>query len=201
MRQDSSGEFWNLIARAVVGAVVNTAVTVVSSLVTGQDISLCDIGVAALTGAANMINGYGQLCNGIANSIYTFRTSLDNGASLRGAFFNGLTAGLVSGACLSNMAGWGATKAQALSIPQIVSMDCTAGLGANIIANVTKKAVISNDTAAKNKNSSSSNNIKKTKSSQATSAKTERTPRWHRYTYTAYTRDGRKTTGYGYYYF
>ena len=195
MRQDSSGEFWDLFSAAV-GAVVNVATTVISSAVTGQKISFRDVRVAAVSGALQAGGIRLKLAGALINTGYTFFSSLDSGASLAGAFLSGVTAGVTTFASVSNLAGF-ASKGINLSVN--VGLDATFGFGGNLISAVTNRIVV--DNGKQSQKSSTNKKIEKAKSSQTTSKNTTRTRRWHRYTYTAYSRDGKKTRGVGYYYF
>ena len=52
-RADDNGNFWHLVVGAVVSAVANAAVKVVTNIVEGKDNLLDGVGTAALTGAAS----------------------------------------------------------------------------------------------------------------------------------------------------
>ena len=71
-RQDNGGEFWNVVAGAVIGAVINTVVSYATATMAGEEFSLADAGVAfasgAITGAfaATGIGVLGQAAIGAA---------------------------------------------------------------------------------------------------------------------------------------
>ena len=160
MRQDSSGEFWDLFSAAV-GAVVNVATTVISSAVTGQKISFRDIRVAAVSGALQAGGIWFKLAGGVINGLYTGITSFGNGASLGGAFLSRVTAGVTTFASVSNLAGF-ASKGINLSVN--VGLDATFGFGGNLISAVTNRIVV--DNGKQSQKSSTNKKIEKAKSSQ-----------------------------------
>ena len=52
-RSDETGDFWNFIVGAIVGAVVNAVTTAIDSYLTTGSIDWVDVGISAVTGAAN----------------------------------------------------------------------------------------------------------------------------------------------------
>ena len=48
---DGSGQFWNVVVGATIGAVVNTVVSYAASIMAGEEFSLVDAGVAFASGA------------------------------------------------------------------------------------------------------------------------------------------------------
>ena len=127
-----------------------------------------------------------------------FNTILANGASLKGAIFSGTVAGVSSFASMSNIAG---LASGGIDLPTTAALDSTFGLAGNAVSAVVHKTVMEDSKPSKaSKKNSSNKNISKTKTSQGTSKNTTRKRRLHFYTYTAYTRDGRKIKGVGYYY-
>ncbi len=53
MRKDGGGEFWTVLAGAVIGAVTNVATTIITSAITGDKIDARDIVVSAISGVAS----------------------------------------------------------------------------------------------------------------------------------------------------
>lgn len=53
MRKDGGGEFWTVLAGAVIGAITNVAATVISNAASGSETSLGQVVVAAVSGAAS----------------------------------------------------------------------------------------------------------------------------------------------------
>ena len=53
MRKDGGGEFWTVLAGAVIGAITNVATTVISNAASGSETSFGQVVVAAVSGAAS----------------------------------------------------------------------------------------------------------------------------------------------------
>ncbi|MEI3238642.1 MAG: RHS repeat-associated core domain-containing protein [Lachnospiraceae bacterium] len=83
MRKDGGGEFWNVLAGAVIGAITNVATTVISNAASGDKTNFGQILVAAASGAASgalastgvgVLSGYaGQV---IGNAVISFTESV-----------------------------------------------------------------------------------------------------------------------------
>lgn len=121
MRSDREGEFWNIAAGALIGAVTNVATAYISAKVTGTSFSSSDLILSAISGAASgalAATGLGKVgqivgnaaigvISGVANEISNY--DKDNFSLGKAALRVG-TAG-VSGAIAGVIGGKGARAA------------------------------------------------------------------------------------------
>ena len=81
LREDDGGEFWNVVAGAAIGAVVNTAVSYAAARMAGEDFSLADAGVAFVSGAitgAVAATGLGAFGQAVVGGAIGFGSSVVN---------------------------------------------------------------------------------------------------------------------------
>ena len=109
LREDDGGEFWNVVAGAAIGAVVNTAVSYAAARMAGEDFSLADAGVAFASGAitgAVAATGLGAIGQAVVGGAIGFGSSVANnvlegeGISWKSAVINGVAGfagGLIGG--------------------------------------------------------------------------------------------------------
>ena len=83
VRKDDGGEFWNVVAGAVIGAVINTMVSYAAAKMAGEEFSLADAGVAFASGAitgAVAATGLGAIGQAVVGAAVGFGGSVVNNA-------------------------------------------------------------------------------------------------------------------------
>ena len=78
-RDDQNGKFWNIVIGAVVGAIVNTAITVADSIINNKPIDIGDVAISAVSGAVSgaiAATGLGPLGQAIGTAITNSATTL-----------------------------------------------------------------------------------------------------------------------------
>ena len=146
MRKDEGGEFWNVVAGAIIGAVVNTVVSYITATMAGEEFSFADAAVAFASGgitgafAATGIGWVGQaLIGGAVGAVGSISNNVLEGQDIcvTSAIVNGV-AGLVGGA----IGGDGIRKAGGKLDIAKKALDCAAALknsGTKMVRNTVTK--------------------------------------------------------------
>jgi hypothetical protein len=134
MYTDPSGES---LLDAVVGAVVNLAVTFIAAKVTGQEYTIVDAGVALASGALNAIPIIGPFLAGGLSGGYASYVVLENGATPSESLAVGVATGLATTLSIANLSGWldpfGTPKSVGLTMLN-ATLDLVFGSGYNLLA-------------------------------------------------------------------
>jgi len=146
-RADHNGQLWGIalgaVIKAAVSAAVNVATTYIAAKVTGQEYTLADARVAAISGMANTVHPYyGPLISGAITGLYTGTMAVRNGASIGGAISSGVVAGICTTASIGNLA---SISTPDLTLATTASVDLVFGTGYNCISAATYKTVTSTD--------------------------------------------------------